>query len=217
MKSVNTCCPTTWSLTPEHCAAIPSARAPAVVFTLSAWRQDAAADRAFVEILRRHYSKLFFFPQMQDDYQYFRSFGWDDIRIPATTCRAYSRFLDDEDVDFVGTRLHGGIRALQKRRRALILSIDNRAAEIGSDTGLPVVPRSDGKKVEAWIEAGAPTTLQLPQDAIDYWKAQFAPDRRISIQAPARSYRRNTTPQTFLRRSLRFAKRMIKTGSCINR
>jgi hypothetical protein len=43
------------------------------------------------------------------------------------------------DVDFVGARLHGGIRALQRGRRTLTIALDNRAREIAGDTGMPVV------------------------------------------------------------------------------
>jgi hypothetical protein len=212
LDAVNTCCPTTWSLTPEHCVGIPSARAPAVIFTLSAWRRDATADSAFVKILRRHYRQLFFFPQMQDDYQYFRTFGWDDVRIPATTAEAYSRFLENENVDFVGTRLHGGIRALQKQRRSLILAIDNRAAEIGKDTGLPVIPRRDIARIEAWLEGGSQTTVRLPWEAINSWKAQFADDRRRRILVTESSHREKNSLERIIRGSIGSTKRIVKSG-----
>ncbi|WP_369726023.1 polysaccharide pyruvyl transferase family protein [Bradyrhizobium sp. LLZ17] len=211
-KAVNTSCPTTWSLTPEHCAGIQKSKAPSVIFTLSAWRRDVEADRAFVATLRKFYSKLYFFPQMHDDYEYFRSFGWDD-EIPATTVKEYSRFLESENVDFIGTRLHGGIRALQKKRRALIISIDNRAAEIGKDTGLPVAPRGDLKGIETWIEDQMPTVLHLPQRAIDDWKAQFVEIVRSGKRLPTNISRdeltagRLATVKKYVRAGLRLAVR----------
>lgn len=183
-QALSTSCPTTWSLTPEHCRTIPRSRAPSVVFTLSAWRPDPTADRAFVDLLRRHYGTLYFFPQMQGDYAYFRQFGWDEIEVVATTAEAYTRFLENEVVDFVGTRLHGGIRALQRRQRALILAIDNRATEIGKDIGLPVVARTDIGGIEAWIEQPCETAVTLPQEAIDRWKAQFRGDAGRSVAKP---------------------------------
>lgn len=190
IRGLMTSCPTTWSLTPEHCAKVPRARAKDAIITLSAWRESANADRAFVEVLRKHYSKLFFFCQSQEDYRYFASFGWQDIAPISPTLKSYDRFLEEHDVDFVGTRLHGGIRALQKGRRALVLAVDNRATEIAKDTGLPVVSRDDSGEIERWIEAGAPTKINLPLKAIEDWKAQFRPGQRsaVSYEKPVPSF-----------------------------
>jgi polysaccharide pyruvyl transferase WcaK-like protein len=174
LSALATSCVTTWGLTPEHCRTLPSGRSDSVVFTLTAWHGDPAADRAFVDVLRSHYKTLYFFPQMQDDFEYFKKFGWEDIKVVATTLETYDHFLENEDVDFVGTRLHGGIRALQKGRRALILAIDNRATEIGKDTGLPVIARADANAIRAWVETEPAIQLSLPQAAIDQWGRQFS-------------------------------------------
>ena len=40
--------------------------------------------------------------------------------------------IQDTECDYIGTRLHGGIRALQHGRRSLILSVDNRAVVLAS-------------------------------------------------------------------------------------
>jgi hypothetical protein len=182
-RSQMTSCVTLWSLTPERCRTIPQAKAPDAVFTLTAWRPDPAADRAFIETLRRHYRRLFFFPQMRDDLAYLESFGFDGIRLIQPAVKAYTRFLDDEEVDVVGTRLHGGIRALQRGRRALVLGIDNRGTEIAKDTNLPVVPRDDAAAIARWIEAPAPTDIRLPHAAISAWKEQFGGSARLAPAA----------------------------------
>ncbi len=198
-KAVTTSCMTTWSLTPEHCSTIPTARAASAVFTLSAWRPDVEADRAFVELLRRRYKRVYFFSQMQDDYDYFRKFGWDDIQVAAVTTEAYNHFLENEDVDFMGTRLHGGIRAMQKGRRALILAIDNRATEMGKDTGLPVLQRTDTAGIDAWLERGDPIRPSLPTDAIDRWKGQFRGEAAAAVPKPAVIAERPTARQVLSR------------------
>jgi polysaccharide pyruvyl transferase WcaK-like protein len=184
ISSAFTSCPTTWQLTPNHCASIPTSKADSAVITLSAWRSDIEMDKLWIDAVRKKYKKIFFFPQMFDDYSYFRKLGYDDIIVAASTLKSYDQFLEKNDVDFIGTRLHGGIRALQKGRRALILSIDNRAAELGKDTGLPVLPRSDTPAISHWIQADRPTELILPQDAIDRWKAQFLPSARAAAEPP---------------------------------
>lgn len=55
-------------------------------------------------------------------------------------------------MDFVGTRLHGGIRAMQHKQRAIIIEIDNRAKEISS-------------RFE--------NDIQIPFDKVNQWKDQF--------------------------------------------
>ena len=82
-----------------------------------------------------------------------------------------------EDSVYVGTRLHCGARFLQQGRNALIIAVDNRAAEIKKDTGLPVVLRNDFETIRSWLEGltdWAP--INLPLDAIKQWKQQFASD-----------------------------------------
>jgi polysaccharide pyruvyl transferase WcaK-like protein len=203
LAALATSCVTTWGLTPAHCQTLPKARSGSVVFTLTAWHADPAADRAFVEVLRSVYHKLYFFPQMQDDDAYFLKFGWEDIEVAATTLEAYDRFLENENVDFVGTRLHGGIRALQKGRRALILAIDNRATEIGKDTGLPVLARTQTDAIRTWLEADAAIRLELPQPAIDRWRAQFgaAAPMPTPITEPAQT----ETPIYYLKQAAKAA------------
>ncbi|MGQ3100391.1 MAG: polysaccharide pyruvyl transferase family protein [Sphingopyxis solisilvae] len=182
ISSVFTSCPTTWFLTPDFCLKIPNAKAKTAIITLSAWRADIELDRAWVDVVRKHYDEVFFFCQMQDDFEYLAALGFDDIKTVAATVQAFDRFLIEHDVDFIGTRLHGGIRALQKGRRALILSIDNRAAEMGRDTGLPVLPRSDRAAIGTWIAGSLPLAITLPDNAIASWKRQFLPEARAAAK-----------------------------------
>jgi polysaccharide pyruvyl transferase WcaK-like protein len=184
IRAVTASCPTAWPLTPGHCALIPKSKAPAVVFTLSAWRSAPAEDLAWMKVLKRNYPKLLFFPQMQDDYAYFRSFGFDEIGVINPTTEAYTKFIENENVDVIGTRLHGGIRALQKGRRALILAIDNRATEMSKDIALPVIRRDDTAAVENWIHGGEATAVALPQTAMDLWKRQFSAENIVKLPQP---------------------------------
>jgi hypothetical protein len=55
----------------------------------------------------------------------------------------------------------------------LIIVVDNRAAEIGRDTGCPVVARDDQAGIRAWIEGSEPLQITLPTEAIDTWRGQF--------------------------------------------
>jgi hypothetical protein len=66
---------------------------------------------------------------------------------------------------------------MQLGRNALIIAVDNRAAEIKKDIGLPVVLRDDLHTISCWL-AGLTdwAPIELPLDAIKQWKQQFASD-----------------------------------------
>jgi hypothetical protein len=170
----NTACMTMWTLTPDWCAALPRKRAAAAVTTLTFYNPDRVADTALLRLLVAKYSRVFFWPQQFEDQAYVESLGVPGVTSLRPNLRSYNAFLNSEDVDFIGTRLHGGIRAMQKGHRALIIGIDNRATEINRDTNLPVVQRQDLAAVEAWIDDGRATEITLPMPAIRAWKAQLA-------------------------------------------
>lgn len=81
----------------------------------------------------------------------------------------------DLDVDYVGNRLHAGVRALQRGRRTIIVEIDNRAHEMGGDFGLATVGRTDFARLEHMITAPLEIAVGTADTAIDRWKSQFRP------------------------------------------
>jgi len=170
-KVVNTTCPTLWELTEARCAAVSVARARAVVALLTYYAPKPDIDRALLDELACRYEKIYFWPQQFEDLAYLRSLGDYPVEVIPPSVAAYTEFLDREPVDVVGSRLHGGIRALQRGRRALVVAIDNRAPEIARDTGLPVVARTDLPAIRRWIEDPTPVRLRLPVPAIDEWRA----------------------------------------------
>ena len=87
--------------------------------------------------------------------------------------RSFDELLEKNEIDYIGTRLHAGIRAIQKKRRALILSIDNRATEMSNDICMNVVPREAADRIEFFITSEYKTAIKIPQQNIDAWKAQF--------------------------------------------
>ncbi len=172
---LNTACPTMWRLTPEHCQTISTEKNSEVAFTLTAWLPDAEPDARLVRLLLDHYDRLYFFPQMSADLDYAKQIAWDQkIEVVPPNLKSYDAVLQDKALDYVGTRLHGGIRALNAGVRALILSVDHRAARIAEDTALPVVARGDDAAIAAWIKGSEAPSIALPREAIEAWKAQFA-------------------------------------------
>jgi polysaccharide pyruvyl transferase WcaK-like protein len=172
---VNTGCPTIWSFTPEHCASIPRQKGSAVVTALNSYRglRDPAADKRILELLQRHYDAVHLWVQTFGDYAYARELA-SGIRFVGPSLGALDAVLDsDPDLDFVGPRLHAGIRALQKGRRTVIVEIDNRAREMGRDFGLPTVDRHDLEGLERMIADPFAVDVRPPRAEIERWREQF--------------------------------------------
>ncbi len=173
---LNTACVTMWGLNKQHCATIPSQRAPRVVTTLTAYNSNLEADRATIELMLKEYEEVLLWPQQPDDLAYGLGLANGAVKVISPNLASYTELLRDNHVDYIGSRLHGGIRALQMGKRSLILAIDNRAMEITRDTNLPVVARGNISAIQQWITGSAPTQLNLPEQAIASWMNQFVAD-----------------------------------------
>ncbi len=172
---VNTGCPTIWPLTPAHCAGVPRRKADAVVTTVNSYAglQNREADRRLLEILKRQYRTVYLWIQTHTDYEYARSLVNDLVYINPAVAALDGVLTSDLDLDYVGNRLHAGIRALQQGRRTIIVEIDNRAHEMGTDFGLPTVGRTDFERLEQMIASSFETAVNLPNTSIARWKSQF--------------------------------------------
>ena len=172
---LNTGCPTMWGLTPEHCAAIPTQKAKNVVCTLTDYCRDEENDRAMLDILLVSYQTVYFWLQGRDDLEYIRSLGYENkVMLVQPDLQSFDAVLELPDLDYVGTRLHAGIRALNKGRRSLIASIDNRAECIHADTGLPIIHRKDiSKKLKQRIMEEVHSKITIPKSNISQWMEQF--------------------------------------------
>lgn len=184
---VYTACPTMWELDGQRCRAIPARKARDAIFAVTYYRPAPEQDGRIFALLKRHYRNVFVWPQQALDLHYLRQIGISDFVPIAPDLAAYDRVLDNEDVDFVGARLHGGIRALQRGRRALVIPVDNRATEISLSTDLPVASRDEPAAVERWITTPRATSIVLPVAAIEQWKAQFTPDYAAEEGAAAKA------------------------------
>lgn len=176
---INTGCPTLWQLTPEHLARVPSVKANQVVFTLTDYSRDIEKDSQLVECLKKNYQKLYFWAQGSEDNQYFdeliqlKPHIFENIERIPTNLKSYNQLFINNEIDFIGTRLHAGIRALQLQKRVIIIGIDNRALEMHKDFNLPVVERYDLNKLDHLINSQWQPVINLPVQAIKDWKAQF--------------------------------------------
>ncbi len=172
---INTGCPTMWELTPAHCAAIPEKKGKNAICTVTDYCRDGQNDRAMLEILLANYETVYLWLQGREDADYIRQLGFSDrLILVGGTLAEYDEILEQTDLDYVGTRLHAGIRALRKGHRSLVISIDNRAECIAQDTNLPVLPREDvPAALENRLSSGWKTEIHMPWEAIETWKGQF--------------------------------------------
>jgi hypothetical protein len=172
---INTSCPTMWKLTKEHCSQIKNEKSEDVVFTLTDYNKDFKRDKELINILVNNYRTIYFWPQGMPDYEYFiELYGKSDsIKILKPTLEDYNKILEQGDIDYIGTRLHGGIRALQKKVRTIIISIDNRAKEKNKSFNIPIVERLDIDNLEEVINSPFETSINIPIEKINRWRSQF--------------------------------------------
>lgn len=168
-------CPTMWGLTAEKCASIPTKKANRVICTVTDYLRDPVNDSAMLDILLESYDEVYLWLQGRDDLSYIRELGYEDkLHLVKSTLADYDEALRMEDLDYVGTRLHAGIRALSAGHRSLIVSIDNRATCIGADTDLPTIPRADvAASLKLHLYGEIKTSIKMPWDNIELWKSQF--------------------------------------------
>lgn len=170
---INTGCPTLWGLTKEHCCQIPTQKASRVVFTISDYSIDRVNDQKLIDMLKRRYEMVYFWPQGTRDMEYFQTLsGIESIHVITPSVQAYDALLKEGDIDFVGTRLHAGIYAMQHKVRSVILAVDNRAADMAETYNLNVLRRDD-PNLEAALCGEIVTDVNIDEEAIAEFKRQF--------------------------------------------
>lgn len=175
VKAINTGCVTMWMFTPEFCKTIPTEKSDKVVFTLTAGYGVAKEhDQCMIDILLRNYKEVYFFPQCIGDFEYLHKFkNIERIKILEASKAAYDTFLTNNDTDYVGTRLHGGVYAMRHARRAIIIAIDERARAINAKNNLNCVERNNITELEQMINSDFETKIVMNFDSINRWKSQF--------------------------------------------
>ncbi len=172
-KCMNTGCVTMWKLTPELCSKIPEKKSDEVIFTLTDYKKEPKTDSDFLSVLRKYYSKLYFWMQGIYDFEYLKSLGdVSDITIIPPSLDLYEKVLCT-DVDYVGTRLHAGIYAMRKGKRSLILRVDDRMNSMANTMPNNSVLRTDLENIEKKIKGEIITEINLNWRLISEWKGQF--------------------------------------------
>ncbi|MBN1072558.1 polysaccharide pyruvyl transferase family protein [Clostridium botulinum] len=174
-KVINTGCPTLWNLTKDKLKKIDlKSKSKNVIITLTDYNKDKILDREIFDLCINNYEKVYFWPQGVGDYDYLNQINKNkNIIIINSDLKSYDEVLENCDVDYIGTRLHAGIRALQKNVRAFFIAIDNRTIEMGNDIGLTYVNRCEIASLQEIINQKYNAKLKINYEAINRWKLQF--------------------------------------------
>ncbi|ASF38491.1 capsular biosynthesis protein [Halobacillus halophilus] len=173
LRAINTGCPTLWALDKEFCKTIPTGKSRSVIFTLTHHSKDYVKDQLLIDTLLTNYSKVHFWIQDKKDLGYLQLFkGIEHIHIVSPTLEAFEETLK-EDVDYIGTRLHGGIFAMRHGKRSIIIGIDERARGMSETYNINMLDRIDMEKLEDKINSRFVTDINIKHKAIDQWLNQF--------------------------------------------
>lgn len=174
LKAINTGCVTMWMLTPEFCKTIPVKKAKNALITLTARPELNVNEQKMIDIVKKNYSKVYCWIQGDRDLEYFNRFeNTEGIELILPNIEAYESVLDKEELDYIGTRLHGGIYAMRHKKRTIIIAIDERAKEIHKGNNLNCLMINEVDKLDAMINSEFETRIKMPFDEIERWKEQF--------------------------------------------
>ena len=170
---INTGCHTTWCLSQDE-ADYPKTMASECVFSLTDYAKSPKEDKFLIDTLNRLYGKkLLFWPQGAGDLAYVRKLGYTGDCLSENLENLIEVFSKPEKPDYVGTRLHAGILAMEFAVRSVIIAIDNRAIEMGNDIDLNWILRRDLRNLESLLVGEISTRLTLNSQGIRSWQEQF--------------------------------------------
>lgn len=176
LKAINTGCPTLWKLTPEFCATIPQQKAKNAVISVSGYgnQLDVEFDSAMIECVQKSYGKIYAWIQTAVDDSYLSKLPNTESMERIYSIQSFADILKKSEVDYIGTRLHGGVYALQHGVRSIVISIDERAEGFYHSNNLPIVRRKNIKEeLYDRINSNWKTEIRLDQDAIAEFLNQF--------------------------------------------
>lgn len=150
---INTGCPTMWGFSTDFINSVEKEKVDNVVTALTDYSKNTKADNEMISILSKNYTNVYIWPQGEGDVRYLHSLNLPKnlIMLPPSIEEFDKLLSGDPSIEYVGTRLHAGIRALQHKRRTLILGVDNRALEMHRSFNIPVLPRDEISELEYYI------------------------------------------------------------------
>ena len=178
LKAINTGCPTLWGFTNERCRIIPKEKGKNVIFSVSGYRNqiDPLSDTTMLKCLLKNYDTCYAWIQTTKDENYLTTLLDKSALKKIKFLYSLIKFRDiakEGNVDYVGTRLHGGIFALQNSIRTLIISIDQRAEGFYESNNIPIIRRENMCSLEDRINESYETNIIVNHDGIKQFISQF--------------------------------------------
>ena len=98
----------------------------------------------------------------------------DNIIIVNPNLDDFKDVLVNKNVDYIGTRLHAGVFAMQNFVRSIILIVDNRARDMKETYNLPAIERDNiDTDLKNMINADFKTEINIDEFRIKEWKKQL--------------------------------------------
>ena len=119
------------------------------------------------------YEKVYVWIQTTEDEPYVSTMRGQEKLTRICSLDRYDELLKSGGVDYVGTRLHGGIYALQHGIRTIIISIDQRAEGIHEANHIPVLKRENIEGLEEMIRQPFKTEIVVDREKISEFLGQF--------------------------------------------
>lgn len=175
IDALNTGCPTLWGLNRDVIQKISVRPKTKVIVTITDYNRNLDRDIHLLNCCRDIYSdEIYFFPQGVGDLSYLQQLGYlEKVHIIPPRLSELDKLFSKGDIDYIGTRLHAGIRALQHSIRSFIIGVDNRALEMNYDFNIPVLRE---ESIDFWSEticSDYSLLLNIPFEVISKWKGQF--------------------------------------------
>ncbi len=181
VKAINTGCPTLWNFDEAKNRAIPTKKHKKAILTVSGHghQRNPEWDQKLVNIVKRNYEEVYAWIQTVADEAHLNKLdGTEDIK-RIYSLNKYGKLLDTGEFDYIGTRLHGGVNALQHNTRSIIVAIDNRARNFHTDNNLPIIEREDIEQLEeVFINADFKTDIHVDREAINAFLDQFKTEQQ---------------------------------------
>lgn len=174
-NAINTGCPTLWKLTADFCREIPTDKSDNVVFSVSGYikQKNPKYDQVLIDTIERCYEKIYFWCQTSEDENYLNTLKHKKPIEVVYSINSYRKILQNGNVDYIGTRLHGGVFALQNKVRSIVISIDHRARGFNETNNFPILERNQIDSLDEMIHSSFCTKINLNTESIAKWKAQF--------------------------------------------
>ena len=162
-------CPTTWKLDQVD---VRRSRGERAVVALNGASDDPRFVKRFAGLVADRYEQVAFFPQMPRDLTLVPHLprSWEVI---GPNLWNLERALCQGEVDYLGTRLHAGIRAMQLGVRAFIVQTDHRAGSVCSVVQLRTFTKDELDEVGDLVDTDFENRAIPPRETINRYLAQF--------------------------------------------